>query len=181
MSSGAPVGPSPCFPFPLETRGWSAEEAQERWRGVPGGRLRDARRAPRRYPRYRGSPLSGRAGPKSAGPSASPAHHRGTHCRRPHLVPSSNVAIDDALDEQGATKIRPDLRPGISLFSPANSRGESSQTGVHKGQALMPFIEPSAPYWMDGHRFETESSLVPVVARCLRKSIIISKHAIHST
>jgi hypothetical protein len=34
----------------------------------------------------------------------------------PHLTPSSNVAIDDALDEQGALKIIADSGAGISFY-----------------------------------------------------------------
>ena len=46
-------------------------------------------------PCRQGSPFGVRA---ANDPGAAPR----PHCRRPHLVPSSNVAIDDALDEQGA-------------------------------------------------------------------------------
>ena len=61
---------------------------------TPFGRV-SAGRAHTVIPCRQGSPFGVRA---ANDPGAAPR----PHCRPPHLVPSSNVAIDDALDEQGA-------------------------------------------------------------------------------
>jgi hypothetical protein len=47
---------------------------------------------------FEGVGVPWRAGP-CEGPGRLSALHRGTRCRRPHLVPYSDIAIDDVLDE----------------------------------------------------------------------------------
>ena len=94
-----------------------------------------------------------------------PALQTRRHCRAPHPAPSSNAAIDDALDEQGARMIRPvqgggdnhtsesqmwrGVRPGrASARTPANAdRVANPNTKLELGaQLVLRFILYSGRY-----------------------------------
>src|ERR1051325_8193078 len=98
--SGCRVSPSPCFPPLSIGEGWSAGR---RPGSLAIGSLRPALRSAGLTRRASGTQvLEGGGGPVARGPLARKpgrlsALHRGTHCRRPHLAPSSGVAIDDAV------------------------------------------------------------------------------------
>ena len=86
--------------------------------GAPGG-ARELARLPQaslaigrlHTPSFRDPSGRGGGGPRARGPLRGalrlPALQTRRHCRAPHLAPSSNAAIDDALDEQGGRMIRP--------------------------------------------------------------------------
>ena len=113
-------GPSP-FSMSLqrgmERRGRRGDACE----ASPGGRLTDARRAPRRSPVTRVRRFGARWS-TNGGPCASPALHRGTRCRRPHLAPLQAPRSTVSFDEPGAKKISPVLRAGISYFAWPNVR-----------------------------------------------------------
>src|ERR1051325_2571210 len=99
--SGCRVSPSPCFPPLSIVEGWTAGR---RPGSLAIGSLRPALRSAGLHAELPGpKSLEGGGGPVARGPLARKpgrlsALHRGTRCRRPHLAPSSGIAIDDALD-----------------------------------------------------------------------------------
>src|ERR1051325_2315856 len=98
---GRPGAPVPCFPSLSIGEGWSAGR---RPGSLAIGSLRPALRSAGLHAELPGpKSLEGGGGPVARGPLARKpgrlsALHRGTRCRRPHLAPSSGIAIDDALD-----------------------------------------------------------------------------------
>ena len=107
--------PYPCFPLPSHEGNGAPGEAPERLRGVPNGRLTDARRAPRQRPVTRVCRFGARWS-TDGGPRASPALHRVRVVGAPIPLRHPDAAIDGALDQRGTQKISADSRAGISFF-----------------------------------------------------------------
>jgi hypothetical protein len=113
------------FSFPLFPRGWSASdlgftrdrliECASRVNSTCDG-ARGLRGPFTNLAKARRCVLRGRTSPGQRALRLQ-ALHRGTHCRRPHLAPSSNVAIDDALDEQGCRQDKCGSESGDKFFA----------------------------------------------------------------
>ena len=106
------------FPSPsnegMERRGGARALARRPWRTAIGGPPRAHGDVPVTEDRRFGSAR----GPLTGGRCASRGSTAASDMREAvPFAPSSNVAIDDALDERGAINMGPDSSPGISFFS----------------------------------------------------------------